>query len=544
MRKRTSWTILLLSGLTLALIYFLVYRSEQGKKIEAYEAPRVPVSGGAGGRLPDAELKVLAKAAVRGTEGDTALGKVRPGQKVLLEISDGQDMKLLAEIIAAYKERGVHADYVYDSRMVEQMLGIPKAEALDRGILRVAGEGGGSGPRDGYIESLWFPTLLPQNLKKEAEELQKKGDSSIGGRDITGMQGVGAMYRSAIRKYLDLHPEYHAFFGGRPNRIYMISELGQKWFGYFAYRSPSNMGGLLESKYPSDVWRLIIERTIEVIPWIEKVRVTDPEGTDYGFSMTAEQAELWSRGANIMGAVYMSPYQASRELYALERWRGQVVPDVEGVVAGTVNHSGYYPQIKLYLKKGMVDRLEGGGRFGELWRILMAQERIQKLHYPLHPYPGFFYFCEAVMQTHPKAANPEAIHYGFGVGNLSPEVEAYAKKNNVPNWHGFHVHQYFTTYEVKTRTSEKRFKIMDKGHLTAWDDPEVRALARKYGKVDEILRKAVVRAIPGINVPGVYEKDYGNAPLPYVRREAQEIKDGTYPYLYTPEWAGVRFVLQ
>ncbi|MBI3940421.1 MAG: hypothetical protein HY315_06270 [Acidobacteria bacterium] len=553
MRKKLFPAILLL-GCAAVLIYFLGSRQAGRKDMGGYEFPRYPAPAASSAQLSDDELKELAKLAVRNTEGDTALGKISPGQKVLLEISDGQDMKLLGALMEAYRERGVEANYIYDHQIVEEILGIPKAEALRRGILvpggRAAIAGGGGtevGPRDGYKEALWFPSLLPENLRREVEDENAKLAATEGvfagnPRDPKA-RAQFAIYRGAMKKYLEIHP-YDGIFGGRPNRIFMITDIGAKWKGYFNFKTVRAMGGLSETKFPDDVWRLVIERTTEIVPWIDKVRVTDPEGTDYGFSVTPDQAELWSRGANVLGAVYMHPFQASRELYALERWRGQVVVDAEGVVAGTVGHVGYYPRIKVYLKKGMVERVEGGGRFGDLWRTIMAQEWIEKLHYPFLPYPGFFYFCETVMQTHPKASDPESVHYGFGVGNLAPEVVEYAARNNVPNWHGFHVHQYFTTYEVKTRTSEKRFKIMDKGHLAAYDDPEVRALASKYGKVDEILKKAWVRAIPGINVPGDYEKDYGKDPLSYVRREAEEVKNGTYKYLYRPEFGSSKITLQ
>ncbi|MBI3940539.1 MAG: hypothetical protein HY315_06865 [Acidobacteria bacterium] len=88
------------------------------------------------------------------------------------------------------------------------------------------------------------------------------------------------------------------------------------------------------------------------------------------------------------------------------------------------------------------------------------------------------------------------------------------------------------TYELKTRGSDRRFKIIDRGRLTALDDPEVKALASRYGKAEDLLREDWIPAIPGINVKGDFQKDYGSNPLGYVLREAEEIKKGNYPYLF------------
>ena len=73
-------------------------------------------------------------------------------------------------------------------------------------------------------------------------------------------------------------------------------------------------------------------------------------------------------------------------------------------------------------------------------------------------------------------------------------------------------------------------KIVDKGHMTALDDLEVRALASRYGDPDEILREDWIPDIPGINVPGNYMEDYGKNPLPHVQWLAEGLENGTYAF--------------
>jgi hypothetical protein len=65
----------------------------------------------------------------------------------------------------------------------------------------------------------------------------------------------------------------------------------------------------------------------------------------------------------------------------------------------------------------------------------------------------------------------------------------------------------------------KKVLVVNKGHLTALDDPEVRRVAAKYGDPDELLREDWIPAIPGINVPGDYKKDFGADPAAWITKE-------------------------
>jgi len=79
----------------------------------------------------------------------------------------------------------------------------------------------------------------------------------------------------------------------------------------------------------------------------------------------------------------------------------------------------------------------------------------------------------------------------------------------------------FSTLEGRTNKGQT-ITIIDKGHLTALDDPEVRSLASRYGNPDELLKDIWIPAVPGINVPGDYMKDYAQDPVSWIKREAIE----------------------
>ena len=90
----------------------------------------------------------------------------------------------------------------------------------------------------------------------------------------------------------------------------------------------------------------------------------------------------------------------------------------------------------------------------------------------------------------------------------------------MPDGH-FHIHTYFNTFELETEEGQK-IKLIDKGHLTALDDPEIRKIAAKYGDPDEVLQEAWIPAIPGINVEGDYENDYSSTPASWITQEHEK----------------------
>ena len=63
-----------------------------------------------------------------------------------------------------------------------------------------------------------------------------------------------------------------------------------------------------------------------------------------------------------------------------------------------------------------------------------------------------------------------------------------------------------------------------------FDDPEIRALASRYGDPDLIFRYEWIPSLPGINVPGDYKKDFAPDPWAWMMAEWKKIQDGTYAH--------------
>lgn len=287
-------------------------------------------------------------------------------------------------------------------------------------------------------------------------------------------------------------------------------------------------------RFPEELLRLVEQKAWGVIRAAQRVHVVDPEGTDLTFSIRdAHWAVL--EGTHPTYTIPAARAGGSRRPQVEGHLMG--VPrysladnDAEGIVAGTVDHLGPYPRIEIDIRGGRAVALRGGGRFGDLWREYIHNAR--GIRYPHQPANGCDFLMEGAIGTHPKIRRPHDVlespaarsawhydrrrsgvmHFGFGQADDTDWAEA----RGLPSSH-FHVHQYFCTYTASLRGGGTR-TLIDRGRLTALDDPDVRSLARKFGDPEALLSEAWIPALPGINAPGEYA-DYARDPAGWIRRD-------------------------
>lgn len=335
--------------------------------------------------------------------------------------------------------------------------------------------------------------------------------------------------RTSVANYLVERERYtkviSGFAGGLPAVTYPWYRLNYSSLEEFA----SN-----QIEFPYEVQKMIDDKVFVAIKACEKVRITDPEGTDVTFTNYDDER----------------PYALCHQLGRPFNIGFQGVEDCTGVVAGTLSHLGCFPHIRAHIKDGLVIKVEGGGKYGEVWREKL--EEYNKVEVPLlpacinsgqrvmfrHPGPGYFWWFECAIGTSPgvfrlpKETRFECfgnmlrerkragyIHNGFGLP-VWPEAISILAAERIP-WVHCHIHSVFPTYEGTLKDGSK-IKLIDKGHLTALDDPEVREVSSKHGNPDELLREAWTPAIPGINILGDYMKDYGENPSKWIRKEGAE----------------------
>jgi hypothetical protein len=352
--------------------------------------------------------------------------------------------------------------------------------------------------------------------------------------------------------YVAAHPEVDRVIfggGGRARQQRAFGKNAAKFLGNWTYVRQTDLLSKVP-EFPGDVWKLAEQKILDALPFIESVRMTDPEGTDVRWSVTEEGAEKWAKAALLQGHLFMYPLQGSRGILDAA-FDSQVFPDSNGVLAGCSNHTAYFPCVKTYIEHGQISRIEGGGKMGDIARLLLDNPELKNAKYPDAPRPGYWYWFEAALGTNPKYFRPidalmeggqggintfernrsGVFHFGFGFESLDKEARAYCDANDLPCDHAWHIHNYFITYAAKLRDEEQTIDIIDRGRLSTLDNAEVRALASRYGDPDLILREEWIPGMPGINEPGDYQRDYAPDPWKWVERSGQEIKKGTYKYL-------------
>lgn len=186
-----------------------------------------------------------------------------------------------------------------------------------------------------------------------------------------------------------------------------------------------------------------------------------------------------------------------------------------------------------------------------------GQSGIKDAKFPKAPEPGYWFFRQDGFATNPKYVRsyraliegetylPNASernragvqHLAFsydtygGFGADAPEDLAYAKQRGIPlgeGQHTAHMHNYLLTVKWKLRDTGEWVSIAEKGYVKMFDDPEVRALAARYGDPNLIFRYEWIPSIPGINVPGDYKKDFAPDTWAWLMAEWKRIQDGTY----------------
>ncbi len=514
------------------------------------------------------DVMPFARAAVRQTGGRTPLGLVEKGMTAALVAEPTADDMIMQALKRAYEERGVRVQIVWE----HELAGVARADAL-----KAIQASRWFTSEHGYMEAhRWMTDRFPDAevpkkwLRGRRPDLYKamfeKGDEAPPAlKEISqklGQKNIG----DALVKYLDQHLEVKAIFwrrGGRPTTQKSLKHHGDKFFGNFIF---DNHWELMNkaSTFPGDVWKLAEERVVEPLAWVDRVEVKDPEGTNFSFEVSEEQAGMWGEGAYLQGHLFMFPSQATGgfmyskvDYPALQKkWLKPILIKINGVFAGTNNHAGSFPRVEVHVKDGVVREVKGGGIYGEVWREFLKYPKINELTYPYFPEPGYWWLHEAGLGTNPKffkrpdenrvgnnqseRNNAGVIHWGFGLRlyhgpegpTESKEWIEFTRKNGLPDDHWWHIHNLLVTYRVRVRgTKDTWLTLIDKGELTALRGPEIRALASRYGDPKEILSDDWVPHLPGINAPGRYE-DYAKDPWKTISMVMKKIEAGNYEYFY------------
>ncbi|MBT8098722.1 MAG: hypothetical protein KJO82_03175, partial [Gammaproteobacteria bacterium] len=354
--------------------------------------------------------------------------------------------------------------------------------------------------------------------------------------------------------------------GGRPFVMQALQRFDNKFVGNYTYLNNFDIMSKVPA-YPSDVWRMIEGKMIEPMAYTDRVEVSDPEGSAFYFELTPEEARIWSQGSYLQGHIFMIPSQSSGvfpfsfiEYPAMhDDWLPTVqMTTANGIVASSNSHASNHPRIEIHIKDGYVQDVRGGGLYGDGFRLWLNYPQINELTWPYQKNPGFWWLFEAGTGTNPKYFKHPGevlvgnnlsernaggvIHWSFGSevkmgpekdkakSARSPESVAFGKEHAVPIGHAMHNHNLLPTYQIRLRDSGNWQTVIEHGQILASEDPEVRALASRYGDPDEVLHRDWIPELPGITAPGNYDEDYSSDPGRFWTNWAKSILDGTSKY--------------
>ena len=498
------------------------------------------------------------------------LGILEPGDTVLLVPTAEAEEMIIEAIKRALEERKITVDIKYDYEMV----GLTRKQADDFLKLRRTYTA-----EQGYMEaSNWVEAQFPDPvatkawLKKERPDLYDLLFPSS--RDMSPeMKNVwDKLQRDSVGQgivaYLQKNPKIRGAFwnkGGGTGLRRAFHPIEEKFLGTLMYDNRWTVMSVMTS-YPGDLWQLAEEQEMEPIVHADRIEAEDPEGTNVWADVTEEMALRWSKGAYQRGHLYMFPNQASGRFgYSFvdyPAFQQEWIPRepiclLNGVIAGTNGHGGFFPRWEVHFKDGRIAEVVGGGTYGELLKTFLKYPKIEELQYPFHNRQGFWYLYEIAFGSHPKAfrdpvemmrgsVGPErqrsgVIHWGLGLRlwhDPDGPVESktwldFTGKYNLPRDHNFHTHTYFTTYKVRLRNADRWVELLDRGRMTSLDNPEVRALASRYADPDLLLAEDWIPEIQGINAPGQYG-EYAANPWAQVMRIMDKATGGTYEHYYPP----------
>ncbi|MCZ6484755.1 MAG: hypothetical protein O6826_03565 [Acidobacteria bacterium] len=247
--------------------------------------------------------------------------------------------------------------------------------------------------------------------------------------------------------------------------------------------------------YPDELLEMIAVKTWQRYIYGKTIHFTDPLGTDLTFTLDDTNRERFkeTRGMSTYGE-HALDRPIAHEVHPDTEPYLSATPDANGVMV--TQQVGLIPTIRLYVENGAVNRVEGGGVAGE--NIKTALERFKNIQFPgYYPGPGIGWMEEIALGTNPKVgpAGPirrrsGMLHMAFGTdrfNRVSDEVPTLPSNHRDMNFF------YYPTFEVDG------VPLVDRGHLTVLDDPEVRRAAAKYGDPDELLREDW---IPEFEEPG------------------------------------------
>ena len=240
------------------------------------------------------ELMPLARAHVRRRYGRSALGDVQPGDELLIVTFPHQN------------------EIVFDAlRRALLEIGVAKVDRID--VTDLGMQTKQYSAADGWRE---ITDRLPPMIEEGVEF------------------NVAA---AALKRFLDDRPGYTGVYAGEAGRSHWKRAAGKRIRNNWVYATYEDFVGRANG-VPDEIWRTVDLMVVDAFRNAAAVRITSPEGTDIGWEVTEQQAELWPQGAYISGHILGSTIQGIRFGHPAETFLREaqiLMPTLNGVIGGT-----------------------------------------------------------------------------------------------------------------------------------------------------------------------------------------------------------------
>jgi hypothetical protein len=243
--------------------------------------------------------------------------------------------------------------------------------------------------------------------------------------------------------------------------------------------------------YPLEVWDAIDLKTWEMMGGARRIEISGENGTHLTFDLTQEdwdrmpgRAESEEEG----GRVSDLPYTPGHQFIPFPRARA-----LEGeIMIQSLTFGGPVDPTRLTVEGRQITKVEGQGSFADKLRHSFEVDKDRK--WPGLPGPGTNWVSTFAMCTNPKyrrspgfvnARGSARVHSWCLGHRRSGFLHASIGAGLVGDDHKIirHFDMMFPNLVADGRP------VIEDGHLLALDDPEVRAIAERYGDPDELLRE-------------------------------------------------------
>src|SRR5262249_6442024 len=160
--------------------------------------------------------------------------------------------------------------------------------------------------------------------------------------------------QEALHRFLEQNPAFDCIYAGDAGEGHWKIILGERFKANWMYRRREDLLARY-TNFPIQIQCLLERKLLASSDPASARPITDPEGTDVSWDVSEEEARLWERGAwipwHIIGSTIeavrfaqVRPQMGGNRIGSLEKFApfaARHFPTVNGVVAGTVNHTGF-----------------------------------------------------------------------------------------------------------------------------------------------------------------------------------------------------------